>query len=81
MILPTIHSNGTSRSALFDGYAEAIVAIDFAIQAIRETAPHGRDYYPISPDAFTQAREDHLVRLATLEKISEQLQTLAEHAS
>lgn len=80
MMLPTIHLNGTSRPELFDMHVAAIVAMDNAIAALRRAAPNARDYYPQSPQAYPQARDEHLARLAALDKISRELHVLAEHA-
>lgn len=80
MILPTIHLNGTSRIELFDSHVAAIVALDQAIAALRRAAPNSRDYYPQSPQAYAQARDEHLARLAAMDAISRELHVLAEHA-
>lgn len=80
MMLPTIHLNGTSRSELFDTHVAAIVALDQAMAALRRAAPNGRDYYPQSPHAYAQARDEHLARLAAMDAISRDLHALAEHA-
>lgn len=79
MMLPSIHMNGTSRAELLAGYVEAIDALDEAIAALRRAAPNGRDYYPQSPQAYPQARDEHLARLAALDAIRQDLNTLAEH--
>ncbi len=79
MILPSIHMNGTSRAELLAGYVDAIDALDEAIAALRRAAPNGRDYYPQSPQAYPQARDEHLARLAALDAIRQEINTLAEH--
>lgn len=81
MRLPTIHINGTSRDALIESYVEALTAIEYAIDAIKYAAPHGRDYYPQGPDAMDQAGDEHILRLKALEKIAAELRALAEHCS
>ena len=81
MMLPTIHMNGTSRAELLAGYVEAIEALDEAIAALRRAAPNGRDYYPQSPQAYPQARDEHLARIAALDAIRQDLNTLADHAA
>ena len=81
MMLPSIHMNGTSRENLLEGYCDAITAIDYAMDAIRQAGPNGRDYYPQGPNAMAQAGDEHLIRLQKLTKIREELNTLAEHCS
>lgn len=78
---PTIHLNGTSRAELLAGYVEVIDALDEAIAALRRAAPHGRDYYSQSPNAYPQARDEHLARIAALDAIRQEINTLAEHAA
>lgn len=81
MMLPTIHMNGTSRSELLAGYVEVIDALDEAIAALRRAAPNARDYYPQSPQAYPKARDEHLARIAALDAIRQDLNTLAEHVA
>ena len=81
MILPTIHRNGTSKADLFDGYMTALAAMQAAIDAVIQTGPHGRDYYPQGDDALRQAQAAHQDRLKRLHAVALELNTLAEHAS
>lgn len=52
-ILPTIHSNGTSKDSLLDEACAALRAIEAAQAAIPH--PNGRDYYPQGPTVTTKA--------------------------
>jgi hypothetical protein len=81
MILPTIHRNGSSKDDLFDGYMTALAAMQAAIDAVIQTGPHGRDYYPQGDDALRQAQAAHQDRLKRLHAVALELNTLAEHAS
>lgn len=81
MMLPSIHINGTSRDALAESYFEALTSIEYAMDAIKYAAPHGRDYYPQGPDAMSQAGDEHILRMKSLEKIAAELRALAEHCS
>jgi hypothetical protein len=50
MIFPTIHTNGTSRERLLDGYSAARAKVRAAITALEsELKFNGRDYYPKAP--------------------------------
>jgi hypothetical protein len=80
MILPTIHRNGTSKADLFDGYMTALAAMQAAIDAVIQTAPNGRDYYPQGDDALRQAMAEHRDRLRRLGTVADELNALAAHA-
>jgi len=55
MIAPVIHSNGTSREVLEKALRDAASALRFAILKVQDTAPNGRDYYPLGNEAFQEA--------------------------
>ena len=63
MIHPTIHSNGTSKQALYDQMRAAWDALRAARRAIADAAPNGRDYYPQGDEAFREAVRQHHARL------------------
>lgn len=74
MIIPAIHINGTGRLALAEQYAQAALAIDDAIKALIEAAPHARDYYiQQDPDAFRKAVAEQESRVARLREVREEL--------
>jgi hypothetical protein len=77
MITPTIHMNGTSRRALLADLTGAIKAVNAAVDAVKKTCPHGRDYYPQGPNAIKEALRQHCARVSLLEKVIEELTTLA----
>lgn len=79
LTLPTIHMNGTSRKELHDAYLNAHHKTQDALEAVRRTFPHGRDYYVQSPDAGRQATIEHLARLDRLAAVLAELETLAHH--
>lgn len=78
MKIPTIHLNGTSKDALLDALAEALVALFNAERALEATAPNGRDYYPQGPDALTIAAREHRTRVDALVKVRHELVALME---
>jgi hypothetical protein len=45
-MIPTLHRNGTSKEALTEALENAGHALRNAMNAIGETAPNGRDFYP-----------------------------------
>lgn len=79
MMLPTIHLNGTSPEELRDQLSRADRAADAFREALMGMAPHGRDYYPQGPDAVYVAVIEHGERLAKLEQIINDINTLIEH--
>lgn len=81
MRLPTIHLNGTSKTALFDGYMAAVSAVYAASEALAEAAPNARDYYPQGDGAFKQAQDEHNVRMMKLNSVLFELQQLVEHVA
>lgn len=76
MIVPAIHLNGTSKNALLDAYGEAVVALNMAYNVIKETAPNGRDYYPLGPNALTAATEEHMDRLRRVDAVRIEIEEL-----
>lgn len=60
IILPTIHSNGSSAKSLTEDYCQARRAVGEAITALKAVDFNVRDYY-VHPDpaAWTQAVSQH----------------------
>lgn len=78
MKIPTVHLNGTSKESLIAGYRDAYQAIDAAIDAVRLTGPHGRDYYvQTDPDALQVAIIEHTERLRKLHVLKTEMEELA----
>jgi hypothetical protein len=81
--LPMIHLNGSAPETLLAGYEAAYTAVKAAEEAVRATAPHGRDYYAIQltngRDATSVAMTEHLNRVRHLQVLAEEYQTLANH--
>ena len=76
MQLPTVHYNGTSKEELIKQLCHAANSIDTAFDALRQTAPNGRDYYPQGPEAFERAIIQHRDRMARLDAIKEELEAM-----
>lgn len=71
---PLVHMNGTPANHLMRVYEKAYEAISAAAQAIAETSPNMRDYYPL-PDGEKQLREEEKL----LMRYQQQLAEMAEH--
>lgn len=80
-MIPTIHSNGTSRESLLRGLKNASSALDKAYGQLRKTAPNGRDYYLQGITALGQADQEHDSRLRRLKEIKKEIDELAEAVS
>ena len=81
MIIPRVHWNGTSRDELLKQLADARQAIDEALNKMALATPHGRDYYVISDQAITEARQDHLARISKLSEVLDELNQIADGIS
>lgn len=79
LVAPVANINGTSRDELVRNYVSAKVALQAAIDAVRLTSPHGRDFQTCAEPykAHRIAREQHIGRLALLESITEEMDALA----
>jgi len=76
MTTPTIHLNGTSREALEAAYRKAYDALYPAMDALRETAPNARDYYPQGPEAVEAAQDEHIERMRKIEDVYREITAL-----
>lgn len=75
---PFLNINGTSYGMLMEGYRQAYVAINAAIEKIAAIAPHGRDYQTVANNYFTTAQIEHVARLRKLEEIKADLESLVQ---
>lgn len=73
---PLIHLNGSAREQLSNSLKNAMHGLLEAEDFVKATAPHARDYYPLGPDAFKVANDQHLDRLRRLEAVREELAEL-----
>jgi len=76
MTVPTIHLNGTSKDSLIEGLCEASQSLNDAYDALKRTAPNGRDYYPQGPLALDAATDEHMGRLRRLDEIKREIDEL-----
>jgi len=76
MQLPLIHLNGTSKDSLVEDLCNASQALNDAYDALKRTAPNGRDYYPLGAIAFEKAIAEHNERLRSLDAIKAEIDAL-----
>lgn len=77
MQFPIVHLNGTSKTALLTQQLEILAALRLAQKVMAEHAPHGRDYYPIGPDAASIAFAEHAARRQSLDHIIGEVEAIA----
>jgi hypothetical protein len=80
LTLPIVHSNGTSKRELIDLRTSAAYALREALEALKQMAPNGRDYYVSREGAahFNRARAQHERRLAAVDQLRRELEAEAE---
>ncbi len=71
MMNPVVNLNGSSRDELIRARVAARDAILAAMQALQETAPHGRDYF--DHDTWAADRAVYVQRFAALDAIANAL--------
>jgi hypothetical protein len=76
--VPSVHWNGTSKSALLMMHVNAIRALRDAEKALCQMSPHGRDYYPLAEGALTKAIHQHVCRIEKLGEIIGELEAIAQ---
>lgn len=76
---PKVNINGTSRSDLVSQYSAAQVGIMAAVKAVRESAPHMRDFQTCedASDAYRTALRQHMARVSVLEAMDNEFNSLA----
>jgi hypothetical protein len=70
VVLPIVHTNGTSREELLDLRALAMGAIRDLLERLAEMAPNQRDYYLGDPDLWKKALEQHRRRVTSIEALA-----------
>jgi hypothetical protein len=70
---PYINRNGASLDSLLEARKAAYLAVLGAERALRECAPHGRDYQGAPAGAYESALEQYEGRIGALVKLSHEL--------
>jgi hypothetical protein len=78
MLVPTIHSNGTTGEVLLVQYVTAARAVQAAIDAVCDAGPNARDYYVQGPDASPAAQREHEARVKALKVVRDELAAIVE---
>jgi len=77
--LPTIHSNGTSKKMLTDGYDLAADTLEDFIAAYGSVEFNARDYYVQGPDAWTKALKEREAMNAKIRDVKNYLTEIRQH--
>ena len=75
---PSIHLNGSSAETLLEAYTKAYEALVTAHGMLRATVPNARDYYVQGPNAHAQAYSEHQDRMARVNEVRAEIETLME---
>jgi hypothetical protein len=73
LVLPLVHSNGTSRSELVQLRTELVGTLLAAEERLRAMAPHERDYY-LESGRFHKAVAQHQRRVTSLHKLLKEIE-------
>lgn len=77
MQFPQVTVNGTDKDTLRDNYLRAVNAADNLLVALRECAPHARDFGVGGRGDLYVAIEEHLTRVRAVEDVRRDLDMLA----
>lgn len=77
IVAPTVNINGTSRLSLLGDYLDAMASIRATLTSLAKITPHGRDYQTVPHEAYTVAREQHFARVAAIEKVYDEITSIA----
>ena len=81
MTLPSIHLNGTSARTLTEGYLEARLAVQAAIDQLSKVEFNARDYYVNGPDAWKTASAERAALFTKLREVADELYKIEEHCA
>lgn len=73
LIVPIVHLNGTSADELKEQLQFAYSSLWDAVEALKRSAPNGRDYYP-QPGLLEKAELQHRRRIMTLHSMQQELE-------
>jgi len=89
--MPTVHTNGTSKQVLLDGYLDIASAIQELKEVVSKSYFHGRDYYVQDNDpamdafnddnAFSRAYDARAKHLRNLAQFEEYIHKHYKHVS
>jgi hypothetical protein len=79
IITPQYSLNGTSAQSLAEQFDAARQAVQAAIDAIIDAAPHGRDYQH-DPSQYEKARDEYEMRLQRLRGVMNDYEVLRDDA-
>lgn len=80
MLAPLVHLNGSHGPELARRLEASALALRGALETMVEgMAPNARDYYPISDDAFSQARREHEARIEKVRDVLAEVEAIWEN--
>ena len=76
VVVPIIHMNGDNPRTLVVALEDTFDAVSHAIEALRQTAPNGRNFYP-QPGLMDEAIAQHNTRMRRLQEVRDSLEAEA----
>ncbi len=76
LIAPTVHLNGTGVDDLVDAVKTARQALRAAFEAVNDSHPNGRDYYPQGDEAIGRAEREHQDRCGRVHNLLDEYDAL-----
>lgn len=74
--IPTVHLNGDTREELVKQNMAVYRAAGKLLEALGEAGPNGRNFYVQGPQAMKHATDEHVARLAAVEKIQREMEEI-----
>ena len=72
VVTPIVHLNGTGKGDLEQVRLDVYDALGAALDALRQMAPNGRDYYP-EPGRMDRAVEQHERRMRMISGLQDEI--------
>lgn len=76
IITPRLNINGSAATYLLEDNRKAAQILYDALDALRQCAPHGRDYIG-HPEELARARNEHWARITALQTVMLELDHIA----
>ncbi len=78
---PIVNLNGTSATMLLEQNLTALRGLQSALSLLCEAAPNGRDFQTAPMGTFARAQSEHITRIARIESVMSEIETIAMNIS
>lgn len=76
--IPLVHLNGTSGNELLEQNNKVIDAVRSLLEALKNAAPNGRDYYIKNIESFRCAQSEHRDRVERINSVLVELEKIKD---